>query len=69
MGPLSRGYGTCTYNNIISISLSFPGSGEEAAPDVWREGRRGRGTQTRHRRLENNVQITGIKNLYSALIL
>ena len=40
----------------------FPGSGEEVrghASDVWREGRRGRGTETRHRQLENNVQTTG----------
>ena len=29
------------------------------ASDVWREGRRGRGAETRHRRLENNEQTTG----------
>ena len=44
------------------IFVFFSASGEEArghASDVWREGRRGRGTETRHRRLENNVQTTG----------
>ena len=43
----------CQY--YLSTAENSNGSGEEArghASDVWREGRRGRGTETRHRQLE-----------------
>ena len=66
----------CQY--YLSTAENSNRSREEArghASDVWREGRRGRGTETRHRRLENNGQTTGkesvdyVDNNFTLLII